>query len=798
MRGLKNSNIVLISLITLCAFFAHNVCDASSSGQMKILPESQGIMSSHGFFGDQVALSGDHMMVVSKDVPNAGAIHYFKFENGDWVEKQQITPTRYDSDIQFGSDISLHNNTLVVGAASKYRDRDNNSVYVFQLTEGQWVLEQKINSISIDAERFGNQVALEYNTLLFSAEECRISAHTEDCVVEFKRSEGVWAESQLIKPSFDFYGSDFGQKLVLINNELYIGAPGARDGTNHNVGGVFHYQQSLEGWQLKQVIFASDGSSYDDFGQSIGVYGNSLIVGAFGYDGAINNQGIVYEFNRVGKNSEWQEVNKLSPHQDDNGEHFGYSLSIHNNRVLVGAGYDIHPVTLSNRAYLFEKSNGQWSQTLIENLSVSEFDQFSHAVAINENHIIITDPTGGDELYLAGSVHSYVPSGQNWTYHRQVEPLMGNNYAKFGSHVDSENNLLVISGPKESNGHDQFGSVNIYRKEADGYSLETKLTTTDVNSSTNFGYEVDISSDWLAVSSPFDSEIAHFSGAVFMYQRNNGWQLQQKIVPSVVEDETRLGISMALDGSTLAIGAPNKKIDGVLYVGTVYIYELEDGYWTKTSVIQPNEIISDDQFGRKVALQGNHLMIASDKNHDVGGIGEIDMYYRTGSNWEHIQRFTDLNANYSKIGDEIILKDNMLAFRMVSYSANSGAVGILKFDGVNWSDFQLIYPSDFTPYNEFGSSMAFDQKTLYVGASESTDFGFRSGAVYQYNLMGDNWHESQKIQSSDQLHAIGFGYSQTLSEGVLCIGAPYDSERGAQAGAVYCQKGDVIFMSSLE
>jgi hypothetical protein len=64
--------------------------------------------------------------------------------------------------------------------------------------------------------------------------------------------------------------------------------------------------------------------------------------------------------------------------------------------------------------------------------------------------------------------------------------------------------------------------------------------------------------------------------------------------------------------------------------------------------------------------------------------------------------------------------------------------------------------------------------------------------------MGDNWHQAQKIQSIDQLHAIGFGYSQTLSEGVLCMGAPYDSERGAQAGAVYCQKGDVIFMSSLE
>jgi len=743
------------------------------------------VISSQGFFGQQVALSGNDMVVVAKNAPYSGAVVYYKFENDVWIEKQHLMPFGDTEDIQYAADIILDNDTLVIGAPSLFRNKDNNAVYIYRLIDNRWILEQKIDAFSLGSQRFGSSVSYHNDALVFSAEECDFSFSDDDCAVEFIRTGDVWAESEIIGIG------DGLNKLILKNNELYISS------SDYGTGYVNYYKKTIDGWHLNQTITGSDGLDYDYFGHNFSIFGSYLAVGAYGHDGEFSNQGAVYVFTRNQNNNQWQELIKLSPENGDLGHNFGFSLSLYNNQLLVGSGYDALSASLSSQAYLFEKIGTQWSYNIVPSPSYLEQGRFSHSVAINNHHMIISEPQGGNTSFGSGVLHSYKDINQNWTYQSEIVPLKGNRFAKFGADVDSEKDLLFVSAPTEVNENNQLGSVYVYKKDTDEFVLETKITSPDAYSQTNFGYEVDGSSDWLAVSSPFDSEIAHFSGAVFMYRRDNGWQFEQKIVPSVVEDELRLGYSIALAGNTLALGAPNKKIND-MRVGSVYIYELVNNHWIKTSTIQPNENITSDQFGKFVALQGDHLLIASDKNYDISGNGEIDIYQRINTEWVHRQRFTDLNLNYWKIGEEIIIENDTVAFRMVSYAANSGMVGVLKFNGNNWGDFQLIYPNDFTPDNKFGTSIAIEQNTIYVGASENNDFGFRSGAVYQFNRIADNWHQSQKIHSFDQLFGIGFGYSQALSEGMLCMGAPYDSQIGPQAGAIYCQKSDVIFYDDFE
>ena len=88
-------------------------------------------------------------------------------------------------------------------------------------------------------------------------------------------------------------------------------------------------------------LIASDATAYDYSGRSVAISGNTVVVGAYGdactagdYCGAA----IIYEFNDTSGDFEQSAILTASDRADD--DEFGYSVAISGNTVVVGAFLD--------------------------------------------------------------------------------------------------------------------------------------------------------------------------------------------------------------------------------------------------------------------------------------------------------------------------------------------------------------------------------------------------------------------------------------------------------------------------
>ena len=111
----------------------------------------------------------------------------------------------------------------------------------------------------------------------------------------------------------------------------------------------------------KKKLLASDAAYYDSFGQSVAISGHYAIVGAYGDNYAT---GSVYIF-EINSDGTWNQNQNAKITADDAGysDNFGYSVAISGNYVIVGAPSNDDVPNSSGSAYIFERgANGTWQE----------------------------------------------------------------------------------------------------------------------------------------------------------------------------------------------------------------------------------------------------------------------------------------------------------------------------------------------------------------------------------------------------------------------------------------------------
>ena len=111
-------------------------------------------------------------------------------------------------------------------------------------------------------------------------------------------------------------------------------------------------------------LTASDGAASDYFGGSVSVSGDYAVIGADWDDDNGNNSGSAYVFERDGAGN-WSEVQKLTASDGAAGDEFGWSVSISGDYLVIGAYADDDNGSSSGSAYVFERDGfGNWSEVL--------------------------------------------------------------------------------------------------------------------------------------------------------------------------------------------------------------------------------------------------------------------------------------------------------------------------------------------------------------------------------------------------------------------------------------------------
>ena len=360
---------------------------------------------------------------------------------------------------------------------------------------------------------------------------------------------------------------------------------------------------------------------------------------------------------------------------------------------------------------------------------------------------------------------------------------------RFGYSATLDGDTLAVGAPLDDDGHKDAGAVYLFTKENNSWLQTLKISDNDgggvgklhidLDWEDSFGQSVALDGDTLAVGVLNDDDGGTNSdrGAVYLFTKENGiWTQTLKISENAGDAEGELhivlsptdnfGASVALDGNTLAVGAPNNT------TGTVYLFTKENGTWTRTLNISDNsggnkelDVALDrlDAFGSSVALDGDTLAVGARGNDDRGDDA-------SGGNRGAVYLFTKENGTWT---------------HTLKISDNDGGDGKVAIDLANG--------------DQFGSSVALDGNTLAVGASYDDDAHSATGSVYLFTKGAGTWTQTLKISDNDggagKVHIDldwddRFGRSVALDGDVLVVGAIKDDDDpdnavGYDLGAVY-------------
>jgi hypothetical protein len=306
-------------------------------------------------FGGSVAISGNTIVVgAAADDSFRGAAYVFVRSGTTWTQQKKLTASDGadpDSDL-FGSSVAVSGDRAIVGAFGDNGERG--AAYVFVRSGTNWTEEQKL--LASDAapfDQFGTSVAIAGTTALAGAigdDAARGS------VYEFVRSGPTWTQQpKLTAPVAErAAGDNFGRSVAISGSSALIGADGDDVGPNGQQGSAYVFVRFGLTWVQEAQLFASDGAAADRFGHSVAISGNIAVVGRpFDTVASEANRGSANVFVRSG--GTWAARQQLLAGNGAASDQFGTSVGLSGDTALVGAPFDgIGTNNDQGSAYVFD------------------------------------------------------------------------------------------------------------------------------------------------------------------------------------------------------------------------------------------------------------------------------------------------------------------------------------------------------------------------------------------------------------------------------------------------------------
>jgi hypothetical protein len=249
---------------------------------------------------------------------------------------------------------------------------------------------------------------------------------------------------------------NFGASLTVQTDTLLVGAPGVNQEDAQNAGAAFIFKRGKTGWEEIQRLSPDPLQTDSGFGKSVAIDGDTLAVGAiYEYNPqAGNGSGAVYVYTR---NSDgWQMQARLRAPDGAPFDLFGWDLALQGDLLAVSARAAESPAGARNAGtvYLFQRSDGAWDPVArLSPQDLSSRDYFGDSIALRGEYLFAASP-GADQTEAAntGAVYVFRQQGQNWFEEVKLthESLQPN--AQFGAALDVEGDLLVVLASQQYHG----------------------------------------------------------------------------------------------------------------------------------------------------------------------------------------------------------------------------------------------------------------------------------------------------------------------------------------------------------
>lgn len=277
----------------------------------------------------------------------------------------------------------------------------------------------------------------------------------------------------------------------------------------------------------------------------------------------------------------WTLTDRLSPPGVRHGEEFGWSVAQDNGLLVIGARKgDAFPDYQSDTGlvYVYQRSSEDtWDQLDVASALAQGQEKLGESVAVSVDTIVAGAPeyndlsTARDKVGRAVVFERSPTDPDHWVQVKSIVPVTSTENSRFGASVAISGDIIVVGAPTSAEIGANAGAAFVYERDAsdpDDWHLLARLNPGDLNNGARFGWSVKTNGQLILVGAIRRSGVRPNAGRVYVYHREPGsgeWQFNSPAIidpPSGATNKGWFGASMALDGSTLAIGAPAENIDG--------------------------------------------------------------------------------------------------------------------------------------------------------------------------------------------------------------------------------------------
>jgi len=348
------------------------------------------------FFGASVSIDGNNVLVGAQgDNTNGEAVgqaHLFDATTGLLLQTfDDPTVTVADS---FGSSVSIDGNNVLVGAF--FDSSGVGQAHLFDATTGA-LLQTFDDPEPTTFDFFGRSVSISGNNVLVGAPSHTISFFAVGQAHLFDATTGLLLQTfNDPTPTSD---DNFGSSVSIDGNNVLVGAP--FDSTNGQDVGQAYLFDATTGLLL-QTFDDPTVTVADSFGSSVSIDGNNVLVGAPGDSTNGNFVGQAHLFDATTGNL----LQTFDDPTVTTFDAFGRSVSISGNNVLVGAGGDDTNGGNVGQAHLFDATTGALLQTF-DDPTVTTFDLFGNSVSIDGNNVLVGAPNDDTNGIDVGQAHLF-------------------------------------------------------------------------------------------------------------------------------------------------------------------------------------------------------------------------------------------------------------------------------------------------------------------------------------------------------------------------------------------------------
>jgi hypothetical protein len=458
-----------------------------------------------------------------------------------------------------------------------------------------------------------------------------------------------WSAQAYVKASNAEAGDYFGNS-VAIDGDTMVVAAAAEDSGERTVingigsssnnsaldaGAVYVYVRNGSNWIQQAYLKAPNAEAGDEFGTSVAISGDTIVVGALledssqttitngstaSADNTAGSSGAAYVFLRNTANGTWGQQAYLKAPNPASSDRFGYCVAISNDTIVVGA-YD-------------EDS----SQTTITNGSAASADNAARA---------------------SGAAYVYLRSGSTWSQQAYLKAPNAGAGDLFGISVDISDDTIVVGASQESSAQTTIsngstagvdntavlsGAAYVFVRSGSSWSQQAYLKAANSQSNDFFGYAVAISGDTIAVgalgedssqttitngiSASVDNS-ATGSGAAYVFVRSGlTWSQQAYLKAPNADVNDAFGSHVAVHGDTIVIGVNDEAgnqtsisngstasaDNAASHAGAAYVFVRSGGSWSQQAYLKAPNSEANDNFGYAVAVHANTIL--------VGAVGE--------------------------------------------------------------------------------------------------------------------------------------------------------------------------------